>query len=126
MGSWGHEVLSNDRALDLMWSLVESTNIRNDIKKILEEREDIDEMLLAVEIVDISLNGVDENLLGCLYDYAEWFKDISNNPMPELKDCALSGIEYIKNNEFVWVLAARKKREDLLNQIDKRLREAKS
>ena len=33
MGAWSYEVLSNDRALDTMWDLVDSKNLKEDIIK---------------------------------------------------------------------------------------------
>ena len=61
MGAWSYEVLSNDRALDTMWDLVDSKNLKEDIIKLLENG-DTDEKVLACEIVDISINGVDEEI----------------------------------------------------------------
>ena len=54
MGAWSYEVLSNDRALDTMWDLVDSKNLKEDIIKLLENG-DTDEKVLACEIVDISI-----------------------------------------------------------------------
>ena len=58
MGAWGYEVLSNDRALDTMYDLIDSKNLKEDIEKLLEYG-DREEMVLACEIVDISINGID-------------------------------------------------------------------
>ena len=38
MGAWSYEVLSNDRALDTMWDLVDSKNLKEDIIKDIDER----------------------------------------------------------------------------------------
>ena len=46
MGAWSYEVLSNDRALDTMWDLVDSKNLKEDIIKLLENG-DTDEKVLA-------------------------------------------------------------------------------
>ena len=75
MGAWSYEVLSNDRALDTMWDLVDSKNLKEDIIKLLENG-DTDEKVLACEIVDISINGVDEEILGGLYEHEEFFEKI--------------------------------------------------
>ena len=55
MGSWGIEVLENDTALDLIPSLVKNGSLKRTVERLLLSAEYIDERLLAVEIVDISL-----------------------------------------------------------------------
>ena len=85
MGAWSYEVLSNDSALDMMGDLCVSKNIKTDIYNILHEKHDTHEFLLAVEIVDVSLNGINEEILGGLYDYEGWFKNIEKNPMEDLR-----------------------------------------
>lgn len=80
MGAWSYEVLSNDRALDTMWDLADSKNLKENIIELLESG-NINEKVLACEIVDISINGVDKEILGSLYEYEEFFKSIQNNPM---------------------------------------------
>ena len=73
MGAWSYEVLSNDRALDAMWDLADSKNLKENVIEFLESG-DINEKVLACEIVDISINGVDKEILGSLYEYEEFFK----------------------------------------------------
>ena len=73
MGAWSYDVLGNDSALDLMGDLEDSKHIKTDIYNILHGKHDMHEFLLAVEIVDISLNGIDEDILGgYLYDYDDY------------------------------------------------------
>ena len=73
MGAWSYEVLSNDRALDTMSELEYSKDIKAEVENLLDDG-DPDEKVLACEIVDISINGVDEKILGGLYEYEEFFK----------------------------------------------------
>ena len=65
MGSWGIEVLENDTALDLIPSLVKNGSLKRTVERLLLSAEYIDERLLAVEIVDISL----KEFISCI-----WYK----------------------------------------------------
>lgn len=120
MGAWSYEVLSNDRALDTMWNLVESKNLKDDILELFENG-DIDEKVLACEIVDISINGVDEEILGSLYDYEEFFKSIQGKPMVDLKLKAFETIEYVQEHDGGWIDEIKEQRADLLRKIRERL-----
>ena len=121
MGAWSYEVLSNDRALDTMMDLEESKDIKADVIKLLDGYSSIDEKLLAVEIVDISLNGIDEDILGSLYEYEDWFKEIEKTPMNDLLLKAIHTIKYIKKHDGGWVEEVKEQRMELLNTIEKRL-----
>lgn len=120
MGAWSYEVLSNDRALDTMWDLVESKNLKDNILELLENG-DINEKVLACEIVDISINGVDEEILGGLYEYEEFFKSIQNNPMADLKLKAFETIEYVQEHDGGWIDKIKKQRMNLLMEIKERI-----
>lgn len=121
MGAWSYEVLSNDRALDIMMDLEDSKDIKADLLKIFDGYSDIDEKLLAVEIVDISLNGVDEDILGGVYEYEDWFKEIEKTPMNDLLLKAIRTIKYIKEHDGGWVERVKEQRMKLLDTIEKRL-----
>lgn len=120
MGVWSYEVLSNDRALDTMWDLVDSKNLKEDIIKLLENG-DTDEKVLACEIVDISINGVDEKILGGLYEYEEFFKKIQNNSITDLRLKAFEVIRYVQKHDGGWIDEVKEQRVDLLRQIENRL-----
>ena len=120
MGAWSYEVLSNDRALDTMWDLVDSKNLKEDIIKLLENG-DTDEKVLACEIVDISINGVDEEILGGLYEHEEFFKKIQNNPMTDLRLKAFETIGYVQEHDGGWIDEVKEQRADLLRKIRERL-----
>lgn len=120
MGAWGYEVLSNDRALDTMYDLIDSKNLKEDIEKLLEYG-DREEMVLACEIVDISINGIDEKILGSLYKYEKFFESIQNNPMTDLRLKALEKIKYIQKYDNGWIDRVKEQRANLLNEIENRL-----
>ena len=120
MGAWSYEVLSNDRALDTMWDLVESKNLKDDILELLENG-DIDEKVLACEIVDISINGIDEEILGGLYEYEEFFEKIQNDPMTDLRLKAFEAIRYVQEHDGGWIDELKEQRVGLLRKIENRL-----
>ena len=125
MGAWSYEVLSNDSALDMMGDLCVSKNIKADIYNILHGKHDTHEFLLAVEIVDVSLNGINEEILGGLYDYEGWFKNIEKNPMEDLREDAIHVIKFIQETEEEhggWVNDVKEDRKQLLIKIENRLR----
>ena len=120
MGAWSYEVLSNDRALDTMWDVVDSKNLKEDIIKLLDNG-DTDEKVLACEIVDISINGVNEEILGGLYEYEEFFEKIQDNPMTDLILKAFETIRYIQKHDGGWLDEVKEQRADLLRKIENRL-----
>lgn len=120
MGAWSYEVLSNDRALDTMWDLVESENLKDDILELLENG-DIDEKVLACEIVDISINGVDEEILGGLYEYEEFFESIQNSSIADLKLKAFETMEYVQEHDGGWIDKIKEQRMNLLMEIKERI-----
>lgn len=120
MGAWSYEVLSNDRALDAMWNLADSKNLKENVIELFESG-DTNEKVLACEIVDISINGVDKEILGSLYEYEEFFMSIPNNPMTDLRLKAFEMIKYIQKHDGGWIGGAKKQRADLLRKIENRL-----
>ncbi len=121
MGAWSHEVLTNDSALDLMWDLEESNDIHSDVQLLLNSRNNTAQLLLAIEIVDISINGVDETILGGFYNYELWFNALTQNPMHDLLSAAVSALEFVKNNDNGWFPEYVNDRCQLLEQIRQRL-----
>ena len=122
MGSWGVEVLENDTALDLIHSLVKNGSLKRTVERLLLSAEYIDERLLAVEIVDISLNGIDKSIIGSMYGYEEWFEKLTLQPMAELKEEAICALEHVKENDLNWFPAYQVARRDLLQKIEARLK----
>lgn len=125
MGAWSYEVLTNDTALDMMGDLVNSQDIKTDIHNILHGNCYTAEFLLAVEIVDISLNGIDEDILGGLYEYEDWFKNIEKISMEDLREDAIHVIKFIQESEEKnggWVKEVKEDRKQLLIKIENRLK----
>lgn len=120
----GYKVLHNDDALDLMGDLLKSTDIKSDIYAILHGEHYNNEFLLAVEIVDISLNGIDRNILGGFYDYEDWFREIEKKTMEDLRADAIHVLKCIQKNEDEnggWVENVKEERKQLLIRIENRL-----
>lgn len=120
MGAWSFEVLSNDTALDTMGGLEDSKNIKVDIEKLLDNGS-TDEKVLACEIVDISINGINEEILGSLYEYEEFFKEIQNEPFTELRLKAYETIRYVQKHDGGWIDKIKEQRANLLRKIENRL-----
>lgn len=120
MGAWSFEVLSNDRALDTMSELEDSKDIKADVEKLLDDG-DTDEKVLACEIVDISINGINEEILGSLYEYEEFFKSIQSKPIAELRLKAFKTIRHVQKHDGGWIDEVKEQRVDLLRRIENRL-----
>lgn len=121
MGAWDIGVLNNDAALDAMYDFEETIDIKGCTKKYLES-DYIDEALLAVEIIDISLNGVDKEILGGFYGYEGFFKKVEKVSMPELKEDAIKTLHHIQKGDTGWTSEVSRKRKSLLKKIEKRLK----
>lgn len=127
MGAWSYEVMENDYALDKIADFVDTDNLLLCIKDYLHKEHPIwvfHELLLAIEIVDISLNGIDMDILGYTYQYDKWFVDLPNRPMEELREEALQALNLIINSEDnnnMWVLDIREDRRKMLLKIKERL-----
>ena len=125
MGAWSYKVLTNDSALDVLDELSHSQDIEADVYNILHGEYNMDEFLLAVEIVDVSLNGIDEDILGGFYGYENWFGKIETIPMKNLIEDAIHVIKFIQKNEEKhngWVEDVKENRKQLLIKIENRLK----
>ena len=121
MGVWGTTVLENDGALDAMITLGNLRNPRQAVEEYLAS-EYVEEQLLAVEIIDISIHGVDESILGGFYEYQEWFEELTKNPMNDLQEEAIRTLDDIKKKDNNWFPAFVKERKKILDKIEKRLK----
>ena len=63
MGAWGTGIMDNDTARDLMSFLMEYENKEEFIREIFNTAQYISSKIWAVEMIDISLNGVDEKII---------------------------------------------------------------
>lgn len=120
MGAWGVNVMENDRVLDTMYEIVGRTDFSEVVRDLIDSSY-VEKQLLGVEMVDISLNGIDETILGCLYDYEEFFNKVSKNPMNDLLGLAKETLFKIKKKDCGWVPSAVRERNRLLDKIEKRL-----
>lgn len=121
MGAWSYEVLTNDAALDMMGELEICGNLKDYLYDILHGESYIEEFLLAVEIIDISLNGIDETILGSFYDYEDWFKEVEKMDLNDLKDDAIHVVEYVQQKDYGWTDDVIYERRQMLKRIEKRL-----
>lgn len=121
MGAWGTTVLENDGALDAMITLGNLRNPRQVVEEYLAS-EYVEEQLLAVEIIDISLYGVDESILGSFYEYQEWFEELTKKPMNDLQEEAIRTLDDIKKRDNNWFPAFVKEKKKILDKIEKRLK----
>ena len=122
MGAWSEEVLENDTALDLMGDMALCKDIKGKVKSLLHNGEYVDEILLAVAIVDTSLNGVDESILGFLYEYEEWFQRLKEAPMEDLRKDAIAALHFVQENDKNWLPKYRESRKNILARIEQRLK----
>ena len=122
MGAWSEEVLENDTALDLMGDMALCKDIKGKVKNLLHDVEYVDEILLAVAIVDTSLNGVDKSILGFLYEYEEWFQRLQETPMEDLRKDAMAALHFVQENDKNWLPKYREARKNILDRIEQRLK----
>lgn len=84
-------------------------------------------LLLAVELVDISLNGFDIDIMGsCRNEDVEFFEYIEKIPMVKFKKEALNALMFIQKYEEekeypTWDEFSKKRRIEILNKIKNRL-----
>lgn len=122
MGAWGYQVLSNDCALDTISELSEDiVLLKRQLYDILHGNSYVEDMLLAVALVDASINGLEMEIFGNLYDYEDWFESVLKEPMIKLKDDALCAIRFIQNHDHGWVESCMDDRKHLLKMIENRL-----
>jgi len=87
MGAWGYKVLQNDYACDQLSRYLTTDPLRNFVLSLFDDGDEFD-IMLGVAIVDASINGVDQELLGGWGDYQkegeEFFKNLSSEPLTDL------------------------------------------
>ena len=143
MGTWDTGILCNDSALDLMYD-IENLNVETElvpfidtyIKDIKDSYISCDDVFLIIELIDMSLNGVDFEILvndantfsrGAkdLYGYGELFNSIAKHPMPQFLDWAITAFaenrKYEEEN-IVWRNDSVESRKHILDKIWNRLK----
>ena len=125
MGAWSAEVLNNDRALDRMadlaWDLEHGGDLYEITEGFLKDPDDTDTQLVGVAIVDASLNGADEEILGSFYDYEDFFRGLSRTPLKGLSDPARKALAEVRKDIDLWVERCRPKRQEVYDTLEKRL-----
>jgi hypothetical protein len=143
MGTWDTGILCNDSALDLMYD-IENLNVEtelvpfidNYIKHMGDRYISCADVFLIIELIDMSLNGVDFEILvnradtfsvGAkdLYGYGELFNSIAKHPMPQFLDWAIN--TFTENRKYEegnidWVADAIESRKHILDKIWNRLK----
>lgn len=86
MGAWGVKVLQNDYACDDLSIFLKSDPTRQFVYSLFNGDEH--QVLLGIAIVDASINGVDESLLGGWGDYPEegkeFFMGLTADPLTDM------------------------------------------
>ena len=97
MGAWGYQVMSNDYNCDTLTSFLTEDPVHRLVDSLFAQRDDEHALLLGVAIVDASINGVDEKLLGGFGDYPnegkEFFYSLAQNPLTGYISSARSAID---------------------------------
>lgn len=123
MGAWSEEVLTNDSALDVMSYLedLHDDELYEYVNKLLDRTESYQhhELLLGCELVDISINGVDKNILGYVGEYENWLNSIVGSKLKLLKAKATTQFNWLWTHDDGWVEPD--KRKDVLQKIKDRL-----
>jgi len=143
MGTWDTGILCNDNALDRMYD-IEELNVETElvpfIDNYIEHMSDKDasysDVFLIVELIDMSLNGVDFEILvnradtfsrgaKYLYGYGDLFDSISKHPMPQFLDWAIN--TFAENRKYeeeniVWSQDSVENRKHILDKIESRLK----
>ena len=143
MGTWDTGLLCNDTALDMMCD-IEELNVETELvkyidivsKRVGQDHISCADVFLIVELVDMSLNGVDFEILvnradtfsvGAkgLYGYGDLFNRISEHPMPQFLDWAITAFTEARKYEaenIDWVADAIEDRNRILDKIEHRLK----
>lgn len=143
MGTWDTGILCNDIALDLMYD-IENLNVEtelvpfidNYIRNMSDRYISHEGVFLIIELIDMSLNGVDFEILvnradsfsggaKTLYGYGELFASITKHPMPQFLDWAINTFtenrKYEEDN-IVWRQDSVENRKHILDKIWNRLK----
>ena len=143
MGTWDTGILCNDCALDLMYDIenrdveTELVSFIDNCTKNMEDRWfSCEDIFLIVELIDMSLNGVDFEILvndantfsvGAkdLYGYGELFDSIAKNPMPQFLDWTINAFaenQKYEEENIVWRQDCVESRKHILDKIWNRLK----
>lgn len=95
MGAWGVRIFENDTALDEMQDITEFGTTPEAVKAytvaMLNNWQDEHIQLLAIGIVDASLNGVEHSVFGNFLEYNHFLLNLE--PMEDLRERALKAVK---------------------------------
>lgn len=90
MGAWGYKVLENDAVLDVLYNINKKNLNKEQIFRYVESQLKYrvecheKEIILAMALVDVSVNGIDQKILGGHSDSYYGYKDFLENDLPDL------------------------------------------
>lgn len=97
MGAWGIRILENDTALDEMQDIIDFGTTPEAIQaytvSMLNNWHDEHIQLLAIGIIDASLNGAEHSIFGNFQEYNNFLLHLE--PMEKLRDRALKAVKHL-------------------------------
>lgn len=97
MGAWGIRILENDTALDEMQDIIDFGTTPEAVQaytvSMLNNWHDEHIQLLAIGIIDASLNGAEHSIFGNFYEYNNFLLHLE--PMEKLRDKALKAVKHL-------------------------------
>lgn len=135
MKAWGYKVLENETVYNkLLFANMykDGTFYADDMEEnnkdinlyvanLLDE-ESADLLLLGIEIVDISINGVNPDILGDNYISDYYLKEVQKHPLEGFVEKALTKLEIIRESDKLAGWFNPDKRKELLDIIEQRLK----
>ena len=121
MGAWGVRIFENDTALDEMQDITTYCTTPEAVKAytvaMLNNWQDEHIQLLAIGIVDASLNGAEHSVFGNFYDYNSFLFYLE--PMEDLRNKALSAVKHLSIDG--WTADSKTDRQHLYDVLANRL-----
>lgn len=143
MGTWDSGILCNDSSLDLMYD-IENLDVETELVPFINNYIDNmhnndaswEDVFLIIELIDMSLNGVDFEILvnradsfsggaKTLYGYGELFASIAKHPMPQFLDWAINTFtenRKYEEDDIVWKEDSIEDRKHILDKVESRLK----
>lgn len=135
MKAWGYKVLENETVYNklLFANIYEDEpfcvddmgeskkDINLYVANLLDE-ENADLLLLGIELVDVSINGVNPDILGDNYILDYYLKEIQKHPLEGFVEKALTKLETVRELDKLAGWFNPDKRKELLDIIEQRLK----
>lgn len=121
MGAWGVRIFENDTALDEMQDITTYGTTPEAVKAytvaMLNNWYDEHIQLLAIGLVDASLNGVEHSIFGDFLEYNHFLLHLE--PMEDLRNKALSAVKHLSID--TWTADSKTDRQHLYDVLANRL-----